>query len=260
MRAIYSSLSITTRIAMVVCAGLLLSTPTNATVYVAVASNFADAQAALAKAFEKTSGNAVKASSGSTGKLYAQIENGGPFEVFLSADTEHVDKLIAAKLAVPDSRFTYATGRLALYAPLLAGVSEGTLKSDAIKHLAIANPKTAPYGAAAADTLRALGLWNAFQGRVVIGENIGQTFQFVETRSAEAGLVAYSQVIRQKADRYWLVPEKLHTPLKQDACLLAAGKDNPTARAYLVYLRSPEARKIIESFGYTADTPETATQ
>lgn len=227
--------------------------PPAGTVHVAVASNFAEAQEALAKAFQAKAGHAIKASPGSTGKLYAQVKNGGPFEIFLSADDTHVEELIDDKLGVATTRFTYAIGRLALYAPALKPVAEGTLKSTAIKHLSIANPKVAPYGEAAMETLKNLGLLDAFKDRTVYGENIAQTLQFVDSGAAEAGFVAYAQVKKFDADTFWLVPAESHAPIKQDAVLLSAGKNNAAAIAYLAYIRSDDGQKIIESFGYSVE-------
>lgn len=227
-------------------------------VYVAVASNFARPLEELTKAFAKTGGGAVKSSAGSTGKLYAQIKNGGPFEVFLSADAAHVHRLVKDGLTDDAARFTYAIGRLALYAPGIAPVSEATLKDPAIKHLAIANPETAPYGAAALEVLNKLQVKDAFNGRTVFGENIAQTLQFVESGGAEAGLVAYAQVNKHEARTYWPVPDELHAPILQDACLLRAGEKNPAARAFIEFLKSNEARKIIQSFGYALDAPQDA--
>ena len=222
-------------------------------VYVAVASNFAGPLDELAKAFEEAGGGVVKSSAGSTGKLYAQIKNGGPFEIFLSADAAHVDRLAKDGLISEATRFTYAIGRLALYAPGFAPVSEATLKDRAIKHLAIANPETAPYGAAALEVLDKLQMKDAFNGRTVFGENIAQTLQFVESGGVEAGFVAYAQMSTRDAKTYWLVPDDMHAPIRQDACLLRAGEKNPAARAFLEFLKSDDARKIIESFGYALD-------
>ncbi|MCC6797881.1 MAG: molybdate ABC transporter substrate-binding protein [Candidatus Hydrogenedentes bacterium] len=227
--------------------------PPAGTVYAAVASNFAEAQDALAKAFQAKTGHTIKVSPGSTGKLYAQVKNGGPFEIFLSADDTHVDKLITDKLALDATRFTYAVGRLALYAPSLKPVAEGTLKSTAIKHLSIANPEVAPYGVAATETLKKLGLLDAFKDRTVYGENIAQTLQFVDSGAAEAGFVAYSQVKKFDAGTFWLVPTDSHAPIKQDAILLSTGKDNAAAIAYLAFIRSEDGQKIIESFGYSVE-------
>ena len=222
-------------------------------VYAAVASNFAGPFQDLAQAFEKSTGHVVKTSSGSTGKLYTQIENGGPFDVFLSADAAHVDLLERDGLAEKGSRFTYAVGRIALYAPRLTPVDASTLTNVPIAHLAIANPDAAPYGAAAMDTLRGLGLADTFRDRLVFGENIAQALQFVDSGAAEAGFVAYAQVTTMDAKTYWLVPEDRHAPIRQDACLLRAGRDNAAARALLDFLKTDEAARTIESFGYAVE-------
>lgn len=223
-------------------------------VRVAVAANFAGVQDSLARRFTRATGYEVRAILGSTGQLYAQARNGAPFDVFLSADAERPRRLERDGLAVPGTRFTYAEGRLALYAPsldTLRGASE--LRSRRWRHLAVADPKTAPYGVAAEEALRRLGLAAAVADRLVRGENIGQTLQFVRSGGAELGFVAYSQVLGEPARRYWLVPRSLHSPVVQDAVLLRAGAANPAARAYLHFLRGDEARRIIESHGY--DTP-----
>ncbi|HET9982190.1 MAG TPA: molybdate ABC transporter substrate-binding protein [Longimicrobiales bacterium] len=223
-------------------------------VHVAVAANFAGVQELLAQRFTRATGYEVRASAGSTGQLYAQARNGAPFDVFLSADAERPRRLELDGLAVPGSRFTYAAGRLALYAPSLDTVRGAPeLRARRWRHLAIADPKTAPYGAAAQEVLRRLGLAAAVADRLVRGENIGQTLQFVRSGAAELGFVAYSQVLGEPARRYWLVPRSLHAPVMQDAALLRAGAANPAARAYLRFLRGDEARRIIESHGY--DTP-----
>lgn len=232
--------------------------PADKLVYVAVASNFAVPLDELSRAFQKTTGHVVKASAGSTGKLVAQIKNGGPFDVLLSADTAHVDLLIKDRLADDSQRFTYAIGRLALYAPGLAPVNEGVLTKGPIKHLAIANPETAPYGAAAMEALRGLGMAGAYADRIVTGENISQTLQFVDSGGAEAGFVAYAQVKRLDAMSFWLVPDRLHAPIRQDACLLRNGNDNSTAKTFLDFLRSKDAIAIIESYGYAVEKPHVA--
>jgi len=223
------------------------------TVRVAVASNFAGVQEALSKKFSESTGHHVKNSSGSTGKLYAQITNGGPYDIFLSADAEHAELLENSDIGVKDTRFTYAVGRLALYAPRISGIAKGAdaLSVSAIKHLAVANPRSAPYGAAAVATMEHLKIWDTYKDNIVYGENIAQTMQFVESGGAEAGFVAYSQVVDRPKDQFWIVPEALHPALKQDAILLAAGKDNAAAKAYLLFLQSEEARKIIAASGYS---------
>lgn len=221
-------------------------------VRVAVAANFADAQRELAQGFEAYTGYRVRASVGSTGQLYAQIRNGAPFDVFLAADSERPRRLEREGTAVPGSRFAYAEGRLALYGPGLDSVRAGgaDLRRGGYAHLAIANPKTAPYGAAAEQVLGRLGVGNAVQRRIVEGESVGQAYQFVHSGAAELGFVALSQVIHEPPRTRWVVPAELHEPLVQEAVLLRRGAANPAARAYLRFLRGPEALVAIRSGGY----------
>jgi molybdate transport system substrate-binding protein len=225
-------------------AALYLSSSLAGEAHVAVAANFAAPARELAQAFA----GKVILSTGSTGKLYAQIRNGAPFDVLLAADEETPRRLEAQKLAAPGSRFTYAVGRLALFSPRSSTVGEELLRRQEFQRLAIANPKLAPYGAAAKQTLEKLGLWSALQGKLVQGENIAQTFQFVASGNADAGLVAAAQVKGEKAS--WIVPERYHAPLAQDAVLLARGAENETARAFLAFLKSAPARQRIRSYGY----------
>jgi molybdate transport system substrate-binding protein len=224
-------------------------------VTVATAANFTAAMQRLAPDFERASGHKLVSSFGATGKLYAQISNGAPFDVLLSADDATPAKLEMEGFAVTGTRFTYAIGRLVLWSPQSGVVDENgaILKSGDFAHLAIANPKTAPYGAAAEQALRRLGAWDRLTPRLVYGENIAQTFQFVHTGNAQLGFVALAQVRALPPDRHgsqWLVPESLHEPLRQDAVLLKRAADKPAARAFLDYLRSPKARAIIEDLGY----------
>lgn len=222
------------------------------TIRVAVASNFADPLRPIARRFEAGTGHTVILSPGSTGKLFAQIVNGAPFDVFLAADTERPARLERDGVAVPGSRSTYAVGRLILWSPRPGYVDErgAVLETGRFRHLAIANPKLAPYGKAAREVLEARGLWAALQGRLVRGENIGQAFQFVNSGNAELGLVAYAQVRRPGhpvAGFGWLVPQSLHAPIAQQAVLL---KDRDAARAFLAFLRSEAATEILRGFGY----------
>jgi molybdate transport system substrate-binding protein len=216
--------------------------------HVAVAANFAVPARQLAQAFGAGTGHKLILSNGSTGKLYAQIRSGAPFDVLLSADEETPRRLEAEKLAVPGSRFTYAVGRLAFIHPGQHRVDEQVLRRQGFRRLAIANPKLAPYGAAAKQTLEKLGLWEAMQPKLVQGENIAQTFQFVATGNADAGFVALSQIDRGAP--HWLVPEGLHAPLRQDAVLVSRGARNPAASGFLEYLKSAPARERIRSHGY----------
>jgi molybdate transport system substrate-binding protein len=226
-------------------------------VSVAVAANFTDAGRQLAPLFEQATGHRLKISYGSTGKLYAQIENGAPFEVFLAADSARPLKAEEAGLAVPGSRFVYARGRLALWstkADLFDG-GEAYLQQAGFTHLAIANPKTAPYGLAAQQVLEHLGIWSTLQSRLVRGDSIAQTFQFVATGNAEAGFVAYSQVKAWsgEAGSVWLIPQDYYVPIEQAAVLLQKGAANPAAQAFLDFLKSDAAREVIEGYGYGVD-------
>jgi molybdate transport system substrate-binding protein len=226
-----------------------------AEVRVAVAANFSAPMQAIAGAFEQATGHRALLAYGSTGKFYAQIQNGAPFEVLLAADDETPARLEHQGLAVTGTRFCYATGRLALWSPQRGFVDDRgeVLKRGRYAHLAIANPKLAPYGVAAIETLSGLGLLAALTPRLVQGENIAQTFQFVSTGNAELGFVALSQVYADgtfKSGSGWVVPARLHTPIRQDAVLLSQGKNNPAARALMTYLRSEKSQAIIRAYGY----------
>jgi len=221
-------------------------------VHVAVAANFAAVQERLAVLFTVGTGHAVVASSGSSGQLHAQIRNGAPFDVFLSADTTRPGQLERDGLTEPGSRFTYAVGRLVLYGPTLDSVRAGgaDLGAAQVRHIAIANPRTAPYGVAAVQTLERLGLTGRARDRIVQGENIAQTYQFVRSRAAELGFVALSQVLNERAHTYWTVPQDHYDVIAQDAVLLRSAAGEPAALAYLAFLRGDTARRLIESSGY----------
>lgn len=226
-----------------------------AEVQVAVAANFTAPMQKLAQLFEQQTGHKVVASYGSTGKLAAQIQNGAPFEVFLAADDETPAKLERSTHAVTGSRFTYAVGRLVLWSrdPGRVDGKGEVLRSDGFERLAIADPRLAPYGAAAVQTLRSLGLYDRLQPRLVTGENITQAHQFVATGNAQLGFVALSQVEvdgRIAEGSAWVVPARLHEPVEQQAVLLTQGRDNPAARALLGFLRSEPARAVIRGYGY----------
>ncbi len=218
----------------------------------AVAANFAVAHEELVRRFQTLSGIEVETSLGSTGLLYTQIANGAPYDVFLAADTARPSRLETEDHVVSGMRFTYAVGRLVLYAPDwdLAGSPEVELGARSFRHLAIANPTTAPYGAAALQAMESWGLRDELQARLVRGESVGQAFQFVKSGAAEAGLVARSQVTDSDTSDYLIVPRGLHRPLRHDAVLLRAGEGNAGARAFLEFLRSEEGRQVIASFGY----------
>lgn len=226
-----------------------------ATVQVAVAANMAAPFQQIARAFTAHTGYTVRASSASTGKLYLQIQNGAPFEVMLSADDTTPKKLVAQGLGVPGSTFTYALGKLVLWSarPGLVDADGQVLRGGNFKRLALANPKLAPYGAAAIETLQALGQRERLAPRFVQGENIAQAFQFVSTGNAELGFVAFSQVVvpgQAPQGSQWVVPEHLYSPIRQDAVLLKKGEGQPAAEALMRFLRSAESRQIIQTWGY----------
>lgn len=232
--------------------GLAAAAPTAAgELRVAVASNFADAAREVGSAFEAASAHRATFSVGSTGQLFTQIANGAPFDVFLAADQERPARAVAEGLAVAASRFTYARGRLALYSRDPGRVAgPDTLRSGSFTRLAIANPDTAPYGAAAVAVMTALGVLDTVQGRIVRGANIAQAYQFVVTGNAELGFVALSQILRHGEGSRWLVPADLHDPIAQDAVLLTGAVDRDAARAFLAFLRGPETAAVLEKYGY----------
>ncbi len=221
-------------------------------VAIAVAANFTDPAKQLAASYQLKTGNAVVLSFGASGGFYTQITQGAPFEIFLSADAARPKKLVAAGLGVTGSEFTYATGKLVLWSATPGYVdSQGKiLSSGKFKHLSIANPKTAPYGEAAVETLKALDVYDAVAPTIVTGESITQAYQFTASGNAELGFVALSQVIKAKKGSQWLVPQKLYKPITQDAVLLTPGKDDQAAKDFLAYLKTPEALAIIRSYGY----------
>ena len=222
---------------------------------VAVAANFASPARKLADQFMQRTGHRLALSSGSTGKFYAQIKNGAPFDAFLSADDETPRRMEKEKLAVAGSRFTYAVGKLVLWSPKAGMVDDkgNVLRARAFNRLAIANPRLAPYGAAAKEAMEKLDVWQALQKKLVQGENIAQTYQFVSSGNADLGFIALSQLRERGEGRpgsNWVVPAELHAPLHQDAVLLERGASNSAARDFLSYLRSPAARELIRAVGY----------
>ncbi len=226
-----------------------------AEVKVAVAANFIEPMQVIAVDFEKDTGHKAVLSSGSTGKFYAQIKNGAPFDLFLAADSATPERLEKEKATVSGSRFTYAIGKLALWSamPSMVDAKGNVLRKQHFKHLAIASPKLAPYGAAAVETLTQLKLLEKLTPKFVQGENIGQTFQFIASGNAELGFVALSQIYKDgkvKSGSAWIVPSRLYNPIRQDAVILEAGKNNPAATALMDYLKSDKARTIIKSYGY----------
>lgn len=221
-------------------------------VKVAVAANFTEPAKVIAERFKARTGHDAILSFGSSGQIYAQIANGAPFEVFLSADRERPEKAEAEGLAVGGSRFTYALGRLVLFSrtPGLVDGRGAVLKSGRFQKLAIADPKVAPYGVAALETMKRLGAYDALQPKLVQGTSIAQAYQFVDTGAAELGFVALSQVVAVKGGSRWLVPAADHAPIDQQAVLLKAGAGDPAAQAFMTFLKGPEARKIIKTYGY----------
>lgn len=242
-------------IALLVALALALLGPSAAPaeeVRVAVATNFRTTMDALAAAFAARGEHTVAVSAGSTGSQYAQIVNGAPFDAFFAADAERPQLLERDGAGVAGSRFLYAVGRLALWSTRPGYVDDGgrVLEAGGYRHLAIANPELAPYGAAAREVLRVRGLWDKVQPRLVQGQDIGQAFSFVATGNAELGFVALAQLMRPGSPpegSHWLVPESLHAPIEQHAILL---RDSPGARAFLEFVKGEEARAIIRSYGY----------
>ncbi|MNQ84067.1 Molybdate-binding periplasmic protein precursor [compost metagenome] len=224
-------------------------------VQVAVAANFTAPIQAVAKNFEADTGHKLVSAFGATGQFYSQIKNGAPFEVFLAADDNTPAKLEAEGDTVKGSRFTYAIGTLALWSakPGYIDANGQVLKDNHYRHLAIANPKAAPYGLAATQVLDKLNLTEATKAKLVEGQSITQAFQFVSTGNAELGFVALSQIYKDgkvTGGSAWIVPAQLHDPIKQDAVILNKGKDNPAAKALVDYLKGPKAAAIIKSYGY----------
>ncbi len=204
----------------------------------------------LTKKFKHATGYTIKTSIGSTGTLYAQITHGAPYDLFLAADAERPKKLERAGRTVPATRFTYAVGKLVLWGPKRDRVTQKTLTSGAFNRLAIANPRTAPYGAAARQALISLHLWHGLQSKIVRGESINQAYQFVVSGNAALGLIARSQLAKPPGDSAWVLPQTLYPPLTQQAVLLKHGRHNPAARAFLRFLHKKVARGVIARFGY----------
>ena len=224
---------------------------------VAVATNFSETAEQLKTDFEAISPHRITLSTGSTGKLYAQVLNGAPYDVILAADQERPRLLEASGLAVQGSRFVYATGRLTLWSPAdgnLGADGRSILEEGNFDRLAMANPELAPYGSAAKETLTALGVWESVRDKIILGENIGQAHVMVATRNTDLGFIALSQLLSRRNKQvgsHWDVPASLHSPILQDAVLLEHGSDNAAARAFLDYLRDKPARETIESSGYS---------
>jgi len=240
---------------------LVLQVSANAgEVKAAVAANFTAAIAKLQPLFEKQTGHHLLASFGATGQLYAQIGNGAPFDVFLSADDKAPQKLVKENRAVAGTEFIYARGELALWSAEKGYVDDKgeVLQRNQYAHLAIANPDTAPYGLAAVQTLKKLGIYDTVKGKFVQGDNIAQAHLFIASKNASLGFVALAQVLAMpEAERgsWWQVPAAMHDPIDQQAVLLKAGHKNDAARAFLTFLQSPQAIAIVHELGYATPAP-----
>ena len=226
-------------------------------VQVAVAANFTAPARALAEVFARTTGHEARLSFGATGAFYTQIKNGAPFDVLLAADNERPARLEKEGDTVPGSRFTYATGQLVLWSakPGLVDDEGAVLKGGHFGKIAIANPKNAPYGAAAVEAMNKLGLAATLQPKLVTGESIGQTFNFIATGNAELGFVALAQVLeggKLKSGSMWVVPAQYHAPIIQDAVILKRAANNPAAKAWMELLKTPQSKALIRSYGYEA--------
>ena len=223
-------------------------------IHVAVAANFNEPAREIAELFRKKTHHKAILITGSSGAFYTQITHGAPFEVFLSADEERPRLTVENGFAVQDSRFTYAIGKLVLWSRVVDATNgEEVLKAGNFRKLSIANPTAAPYGAAAVETMKALSVWDALQPKLVQGSSIAQAFQFIDTRNAELGFIALAQLTGVKGGTRWIVPDKLHSPILQVAGLLKKGADNKAAKAFLAFLKGPEARAVIERFGYALE-------
>lgn len=249
MRLLLSSLSV------LLCATLAYGKAHAAEAQVAVAANFAEPIKAIAAVLHKTTGHTLKMSTGASGALYTQIRHGAPFDVFLSADHARPEMLEKDGLTQPGTRFTYATGRLVLWSarPGRLDSDGAVLKAADLGKVAHANPKTAPYGAAAVQVLDKLGLKDALKSKLVQGESIGQTFNFVKTGNADVGFVAMSQVLeggRLKEGSMWVIPQAQYDPIRQDAVVLKKGAENEAATALFKLLQSPNIKDLIRSYGY----------
>lgn len=232
---------------------MFISLPAQAgEVSVAVAANFTEPAKAIAAAFEKKTGHAVVMSFGPSGAFFAQIQQGAPFDVFLSADAERPTRLEAEGFGVAKTRFVYAYGALVLWSdkPGLVDAKGQVLKTGKFDHIAIADPASAPYGSAAIEVMKKLGIQDALAPRIVKGASIAQAYTFVDTGAAELGFVALSQVRTRPGGSRWIVPKSLYSPIDQQAILLKPGANDPAARAYLDFLKTPQARAIITTYGY----------
>jgi molybdate transport system substrate-binding protein len=230
--------------------------------HVAVASNFLLPLRSMSEDFEKQTGNTLHISSGSTGKLYAQIVNGAPFDVFLAANSREPKRLEDAGMVVRGSRFTYALGQLALWGPAYNASTidfEAALTLPTVQRISVANPQTAPYGAAAIETLKKLGIYGSLKAKIINGENVSQAYQYVASGAAQLGFVALSQIKAQKktgndaGKHYWLVDKSVYPPIQQQAVLVKGAENNSAAQQFIAYLKSPQGRTAIKAFGYSIE-------
>ena len=249
------------RFTPLLAAAILMSAPLSAfadTLNAAVAANFTKTIEEIGAGFKAKTGHEVKFAFGPTGKLYAQIKNGAPFDLFFAADTEKPEALLKEDLVKKDSYFVYARGVLALYSPTLSVKDDykAVLEKAEFNHLSIANPKTAPYGQAAEEVMNTLGVYDAVKPKIVNGESIAHAFQYVQTGNAELGFVALSQLVDPQSPayhkgRYWLPAQDMYAPIDQAAVILKKAENNPVAQQFMDYLRSDEGRKVIERYGYS---------
>lgn len=239
--------------------GILLASVTFAhagDTVVAVAANFTEPVKEIAEQFKEKTGHTATLSFGATGNFYQQIKNGAPFEVFLAADTERPTKAVEEGYGIKGTEFTYAIGTLVLWSAK-DGLVKGpeTLTDSAITHISYCNPDAAPYGKASVETMDALKVHDQIKNKLVEGQNISQAYQFVKTGNAEIGFVALSQIINEKGGSKWVVPQNYYNPIRQDAVLLKTGENNEAAKAFISFLKGPEAATIIKKYGYAL--PET---
>jgi molybdate transport system substrate-binding protein len=221
---------------------------------VAVAANFTEPAKEIAALFQQKTGNVAVLSFGASGAFFTQIAHDAPFQVFLSADAERPKAAVEQGFAVAGTLFTYAIGKLVLWSKVVDVTNgEAALKGGAFSKLSIANPASAPYGAAAIETMKALGAYDALQPKIVQGASIAQAFQFVDTKNAELGFVALSQLYGVTDGARWMVPQSLYTPIRQEAVLLKKGEGDEASKAFLDFLKGPEARAIIAKFGYALE-------
>ncbi|MDB5641501.1 MAG: modA [Hyphomicrobiales bacterium] len=239
----------------VVALGLAAAPAVAGQTHVAVAANFTDAAKEIAAAFRQKTGHEAVLSFGSSGQLYTQITQEAPFQILLSADDARPKKLVEDGSGVASSRFTYAIGKLVLWSRTPAYVKgEDTLKAATYNKISIANPTAAPYGAAAIEAMKSVGIYEKIQPKIVQGNSIAQAFQFIDSGNAELGFIAASQLAGNESGSRWMVPQALYTPIRQDAVLLKRAETSEAAVAFMAFLKSPDVKAIVQRFGYASDT------